>query len=284
MAFKRAVAAVLLALAFGANAAAQSLQRLTVTQLVLSADTSAPMVENPFHLIVTATVKERVKRLDNIVLPILTELELLGDEQQTSTDRSGTHYRETITVVAHHTGNITIAPVTLDAVNARTGRAERYSSNSLNLNVGGTALAPASPGPHLWSNLAIAAGFLAVSLLSMVLVARRWRAPPAPLPEPEPAPLPVARPHDPRSDLRDALATLRVHRTRETAVAVRLLVRRMVGAGDAETLEDVLQRPQAANPVMRELLRALERASFTHDGDLESAIAAALVALERAAS
>jgi hypothetical protein len=54
----------------------------------------------------------------------------------------------------------------------------------------------------------------------------------------------------------------------------------MVGASDAETLADVLRRPLAADPSLRDLLRALERAGFTHDADLGVAVAAAIAQLE----
>ena len=37
----------------------------------------------PFHLIVTLRVRERVTRIDNLELPLLAELELLGDERET---------------------------------------------------------------------------------------------------------------------------------------------------------------------------------------------------------
>ena len=121
---------------------AQQLQRLTVTQLVLSADTVEPKLEVPFHLIVTAHVSERVSAFQNLDLPVLTELELLGDERAVSATSSGTTYKETIAVVAHHTGAITIPPVTLDAIDVRTGKPTRFSSNPLTIAVGGGALKP----------------------------------------------------------------------------------------------------------------------------------------------
>jgi hypothetical protein len=287
MALRLALAA-LAAFVLGAGAAwAQTLQHLTVTQLTLATDTATPRVEEPFHLVVTAHVRERVSRLENLDLPILAELELLGDEHTLASDAGGTTYRETITVVAHHSGKTTIAPVTLDAINARTGRAERYSSNSLTLDVGGMPLVPQpAPAARSWlANALIVGGFTLVAVAGMALVARRWSsgAPSAPpeivLPPAQPVP-----PRDPRAELREALAMLRTQRTRATAVGVRAFVRRMVGASDAETLDDVLRRPNVTDPLMRELLRALERAAFTYDGDLGPAIDAAIVALERAAA
>ncbi len=118
-------------------AVAQSLQRLTVTQLTLSADAVSPKVEVPFDLIVTAHVRERVSELRNLDLPILAEVELLGDEHSVVSNASGTTYTERVRVVAHHSGVITIEPATLDAIDPRDGKAKRYSSNSLSLSVGG---------------------------------------------------------------------------------------------------------------------------------------------------
>ncbi len=50
------------------------------------------------------------------------------------------------------------------------------------------------------------------------------------------------------------------------------MVREMVGASDEETLADVLRRIEPEERPMRALLVALERAAFTHDGDLGVAI------------
>jgi hypothetical protein len=65
-----------------------------------------------------------------------------------------------------------------------------------------------------------------------------------------------------------------------TVIRVRHVVREMVGADDAETLADVLAKAKGDEP-LRTLLRALERAAFTYDSDLQPAIDAALAQLER---
>jgi hypothetical protein len=277
---------VLVVSAFSTVASAQSLQRLTVTQLTLAADTARPHIEIPFHLIVTAHVRERVSELDNLDLPILAELELLGDEHVLVAQSGGTTYRETITVVAHHSGAITIAPVTLDATDARNGKNFRYSSNSLTLHVlgPGAAIAAASDA---WQGLrALIAALLRLALtlagvagiILLIAVLIRRRPLPAPVVTLAP-PVPVVR--DPRAQLREALSALQHDRTRAGAMRARHIVRRMVGATDAETLADVLRRPLATDPQLRDLLRALERAGFTHDADLTAAIAAAVAQLER---
>ncbi|HTU70942.1 MAG TPA: hypothetical protein VMF11_11550 [Candidatus Baltobacteraceae bacterium] len=275
--FVRSLAAlVLFAAELSTAASAQSLQRVTVTALTLSADTLTPHVEAPFHLVITAHVRERVSEFDNLDLPILAELELLGDEHGVVAAAGGTTYREVITVVAHHSGSITVAPVTFDAIDARDGKAKRYFSNSLTLHVAG--LLPLAPSYH-GSNALLPALLVAAALLAFVVLRRRRVPPSAPV-------ITLARPvpvvaADPRAMLREALGVLRAQRNRVGAMRARSTVRRMVGASDAETLNDVLRRPAASTPDLRDLLRALERAGFTHDADLSAAIAAAIAQLER---
>ncbi len=282
--------ALLAAAPWASPARAQTLQRLTVESFTLSADTSKPEIEVPFHLVVSLTVKERVAGIDNLELPILAELELLGDERRTVARSSGTQYRETITVVAHHTGAVTIAPATLQAIDARDGRPKQYFTNALTLQVTGGKLEPFEEG----QSLAAAAAALAIrvalwtlgilcAIAVLVLALRRRRAPP-PAPAP-PAPVAPAVPlpshRSRREELGDALSVLRADPVRPTAVAVRAAVWRMVGGTDGETLADVLQRSGASDPRIRDVLRALERAAFTYDADLQAAIAGACTALER---
>jgi hypothetical protein len=278
------VALALLALALSfAPARAEDLQRLTVNQLVLSADTTQPKLEVPFHLIVTAHVRERVQSLQNVNLPLLAELELLGDEHSLVTNAGGSTYREVISVVAHHTGSITIAPVTLDAIDARTGRPTRYSSNPLTVMVAGGSLEPtvdvAAVARRTVRLVSYGVGVVAL-ILVVVLVLRRKRPPKLEVMTLPPA-TPVAAPGRKARDIfADALVTLRADRTRPTVLRVRHVARAMVGASDTETLADALQRPLAAATGMREVLTALERAAFTYDSDLQTAIALAIAALE----
>lgn len=284
MAFVRAVALACAALVFATSPLrAQSLQRLTVTQLVLSADTVQPKLEVPFHLIITAHVRENVTSLDNVDLPILAEVEVLGDEHSLARSANGTTYREVIAVVAHHTGSITIAPVTLDAIDTRTGKPSRFSSNSLTIAVAGGALEPTVDiAAVFWHVVRIT--FYVVcggALLLVVVLLLRRRPRPRPQMITLPQATPVARPaRDPREVFRDALVTLRAEPTRATAMRVRHVARALVGASDTETLSDVLRRPLAADTRMRDVLRALERAAFTYESDLQAAIGRAIVALE----
>jgi hypothetical protein len=283
--------ALLLAGALAPAAQAQGLPRLTVTSFTLSADTTHPQLETPFHLIVSLHVKERVTSIETLELPILAELELQGDERTLRAGPDGTDYRETIAVIAHHTGPITVAPATLQAIDARDGRPKQYFTNQLELNVGGGALEPLRSGASIVTTAlsvlariaAVLVGIAALAAVIVLLARRRPQpAPPVVAPPPQPVPVaPVPRARSRREQLEDAYSVLRAERTRLAAVTVRSVVRRMVGASDGETLDDVLRRPDASEAPMRELLRALERAAFTYDADLAGAIDAACAAFER---
>jgi hypothetical protein len=282
-----AAAAVFAGAVLLAPAHAQTLQHLTVTQFTLAADTNAPKLEEPFHLIVTVRVKQPVRDVENLDLPVLAELELLGDERRVTRDASGTAYREAIAVVAHHTGNIQIAPATLDAVDPRDKRAKRYFSNDLSLAVSGGVLEPlrgagAFAGTLFRALLTLIFWILcAAAAIFVALTIFRRRRVPAPVQAP-PIDPPIQRVRDPRDFLRDGLLTLRAEPTRHSAVQVRTLARSLVGASDTETLSDVLRRPSASDARMRDVLSSLERAAFTYDSDLPTAIRAAIISLEHA--
>jgi hypothetical protein len=266
------------------------LQRLTVDAFDLSADTARPRVDAAFHLIVRLHVRERVGAIQNLELPILAQLELLGDERSLATNSAGTEYRETITVVSHNTGTLTIGPATLQAVDPRDRRAKEYYTNGLTLEVVSNTLQPleqsgnAAIGALAWTARAalwIGGVALAAAVIALIFLRRPAAATaPAALPL---APLPPPAPPSPHQHLRDALTVLRAERSRAAAVRVRAAVWHLAGASEGETLADVLCRPAASDPRMAEVLRSLERAAFTYDEDLDAAIVAACTALERLA-
>lgn len=286
--FAAALTFALAAAAWAPPGAAQSLQRLTVVSFALGTDTNAPSVDVPFHLIVTLRVRERgVTRIDNLELPLLAELELLGDERRLQSGPGGTQYRETITIVAHHAGTLSIGPALLQAVDPRDRRAKQYATNGLVLRVAGPSPAlqgaedvtASLSGAVLRVALWVLGAALAVVLVVLVLRRRPAAAPPieAPLPPPEPLPPPRTA----RDELLDALAVLRADPSRLSAVRVRALVWSLLGAEEGETLADVLRRPAAGERAMRDVLRSLERAAFTYDADLSAALTDARAALER---
>lgn len=273
---------------FAPAAAQSSLQRLTVTQLTLGSNQSGPQVEVPFELIVTAHVREHVSELRNLDLPVLTDVELLGDEHALIAGPKGTTYTERIRVVAHHSGAITIDPVTLDAIDARDGKPKRYSSNALTLLVGG-GVAAVTPAFDLAAAIGTLLRWLIPLLAIAIIIAAfmRRRRPVQALPAPHPVPIPEQPPAPVRTRqdrLRDARTVLAASRTRPTVLHIRTMVREMVGADDAETLADVLRRTTPDAGAMRALLVALERAAFTHDDDFQRAVNDVLDALNEAAA
>jgi hypothetical protein len=273
---------------FAATGQAQTLQRLTVQSFALSADTTRPRIDVPFQLIVTLRVRERVTQIENIELPILAELELLGDERQTATDPQGTQYRETITVVAHHAGGIAIGPATLQAIDARDGKPKQWYTNPLTLQIGGVEARAFREGAHALLAAALVALRVLLLLIGvgcvvvvLVLLFRRRRRPVAIVVAPVPPAAPPVVQRSRRKQFEDALTVLRTERTRASAVRVRAAVWRMLGASDGETLGDVLRRPEANEDSMRDLLIALERSAFTYDEDLRAAIDDACSSMER---
>jgi len=261
---------------------AQSLQRLAVQSFDLGVDSTAPRVDVPFRLILTLRVRQRVAEIENLNLPILAQLELLGDERETTSTARGTQYRETITVVAHDPGTITIGSATLQAIDARDGKPKQWFSNGLTLRVGGgprRALGnAASTNLVLW--IVGIAGIVAIAVL---LFRHPRRVVPMPItsPSPEPPSLAAPVPRTRRQQAHDALVVLQAERTRRAAIAVRSAMWRMVGAPEGETLGDVLRRIDPRDVPMRDLLVALERSAFTYDADLTAAIDDSCSALSR---
>jgi hypothetical protein len=276
--------AAVFAFAFAARANAQSLQRLSVESFELSADTGRPQVDTPFHLIVTLRVRERVSEITNLELPMLAQLELLGDERVITSDARGSHYREVITVVAHDTGAIAIAPATLQAIDARDHRPKQWYTNDLRLSVIPSSARIVSNLRSTFVHIALIAGsVLAIAvLLGLAVLALRGAlsrprvvAPVAQVVVPPPAQRSL------RQQIEDALVVLKADPTRATAVRVRAAIWRTIGAPEGETLADVLRRPGSNDPPLRDVLIALERSAFTYDADLQPAIEDACGALDR---
>jgi len=227
---------------------------------------------------------------------MLAQLELLGDEREMTTGVSGTQYRESITVVAHDAGTIALAPATLQAIDARDGKAKEWFTNSLTLYVTGAPSRALNAGWHalLAAMLAVlrfvawllawVLGIGCAAMILLLLIRRRRRAVQSlnltPAVPPAPPPAPALR-RSRRQQAHDALTVLRAERSRPAAIAVRGAIWRMVGASEGETLADVLRRADARDATTRALLIALERSAFTYDADFSAAVDDACSALER---
>jgi hypothetical protein len=276
-------------LAAAGSGRGQTLQRLTVQSFVLSADTMQPQVDVPFHVIVTLHVRERVGEITNLQLPMLAQLELLGDERQTITDPRGTQYREVLTVVVHADGRFAIAPATLQAIDARDGKPKQWFTNDLPLSVhsspgriaNGVAAGLLVHTARILAALIWLALLVGAAVVTILLLRRRTPVPPAADPVSYQRLPEMSEAQRRRHQIEDALLVLRAERTRSAAVRVRAAMWRIIGAPEGETLGDVLRRPGCNEGPLRDLLVALERSAFTYDEDLAAAVDDACAALER---
>jgi hypothetical protein len=288
----RAAAAIALLSLAAAPAGAEQLARLNVSSFTMQADTAQPRLEVPFHIIYSIHVAQRVVALQNVILPPFGPLEIQGDEQHITSGTDGTDYRESVTVVSHQTGHISIPAAWMDAIDARDGKPKRFlattpaGKDTLELDVSGGSLEPISiDGGAALAHMALRAlsfvgGLCVIAVLAALVLARR--RPHVERPPQAQAPVEVlSEPHpSPELTLVSILANLRSDPTREGSLAARARVWDSIGAPDGATLDDVLDRPAAQEPRLRAVLRAAERAAFTHDADLSAAIAALIAALE----
>ncbi|MFN2528800.1 MAG: hypothetical protein ABR584_08785 [Candidatus Baltobacteraceae bacterium] len=257
--------------------------RLHVPSFSLRADTLHPQIEKPFHLIISAHFKEQLKAVYFMVLPNLTELELMGSERHTLSAKTGTDYSETLTVIAHRSGKMHLDPAYFDAIDGRDGKPKRFSTNDLVLMVEGGALE--DPFAGLRYVLVTVAKMFAI-LVAVFVVAtiffRRRAVQVMAVPQPQavvlPTPVPV---WSSRDVLREQLSVLGANRSRGSVMQVRKTLWAMAGASEGETLADVLGRLQGRSPELQPLLRLTERAAFVADAYLQGAIDDMILGLQQ---
>jgi hypothetical protein len=275
------------------DARAEQLQRLHISTFTLALPGAPFKVGQPIRLVVYLHASEHVTALPNLVLPPLPILDVLGDEKHLVSSAAGTDYTEYVTLVARVSGDFTIAPAYLDAIDARDGKPKRFLSNGLTLHVTGEPLGTAQVGTTLATALRAALLFVAplagiliiVGLALLVFALRRKPVTPSATAEPRHTERSAQRevegpPPTLRSVLSAALDELRAHPTRATALAVRIQLWSHLGVDEGATLADVLRCPAAHDARTRAALRAVERAAFTYDADLSAAIADAANKIE----
>jgi hypothetical protein len=255
--------ALLLALALQARAQAQSLRRLHVDALSMRADRTGLQVGQVFHLAIHVRVRENVQALDELVIPDLGTMQSLGDERHTTHAPGGTDVVETLTLEPTASGPFTFQPAYLDAVDARTGRPSRFSSNAVTVVVAGPSLLDSFAAQLIAviERGALAAlGLIVVIVLLTTLarrVARRRRRavkpPPAPAPPPPPA-------RTPRDVVADALRGFRVTPSAAQLLTLRGALFAAAGVSSGATLRDALAH--APDHRLRVALIAAERGAF----------------------
>jgi len=265
----------------GTPSDAQKLQTLHVSSLNLSSDTAHPAVGLPFHLTISTEFKERVANPDELViLPPLDGLQIIGDERHATYAKAGSRYTETLSVIAPAQGKVHVGAAHLDAIDARTGKPSRFSSNELTLSVGAAGNGDAVRNLSLVVlNIALTALTLFAAALALRILRKR-RALLAPAPE-----LPVAVHDEPANTaadpLADAVGALKETRSRSAVLRVRAVLRQSVGAKDGETLGDILRGCAAGCETAHPVLAATERAAFIGEGHFEVAMDEMILSLER---
>jgi len=264
-------------------AAAQSLARLHVRSFEMVADRYDVKVGETIHLRITALVRERIAQLNNVTLPELSGFDLLGDERSCYPEADGgTRCVEAMSIAPQQPGDVTIAPATLDAIDARDGRPSRFATGNLSIKVEADPDAwfsswLAAFGSVLWPLLRLA-GVVVLAGVALAAIAWAFGRPRTAPPPPQPVP---AQP-PPLEDFGLLIARLGAEPTRANVVAVRDALRRRIGARPEETFGDLLARGAVGDD--RELLaamNAIERAAFCEQQRLGEAVQDALRVLQR---
>jgi hypothetical protein len=253
--------------------------RLHVRSFTMTADPQSLRVGDTLKLRISIRVDENVPQLSNVTLPELSGFDSLGDERECVSNGLGTQCQETIVLSPTVAGDRTIAPTTLDAVDARTNKPSRFETNTVKIHVAGV---PANLAAPLFESLVKPLAILvAVAAVAWLLLRPRRRTMPAAAPKP----IPPAPPPPPQDPLPGLIASLRADRSRARVHALRDELRRRAGAKEEETLADLIARRAARDDAnLATALRAIERAAFVDEADLDAAIDDALPILDRLAA
>lgn len=272
MARLRALVALAALLAVApASTAAQSLPWLHVTALGMHADKARVAPGETFHVTIHVHVRERPARLDELVLPTLSNALDLGDERRRVVSADGTDFYETMTVAAQQPGTAAFSPAYLDAIDPVSSKPFRYSSNALRVPVA-VASVPLSTLERQWLGAlrggAIAlAAVVGIALLALLAFAgaraarkRRRLVRPAAAPPPPPASAP--RPTPPADPLRAAAEAFRVRGDDASLDTLRSALFVRAGAAPGATLADALRALGDRDVRLARALAVAERARF----------------------
>jgi hypothetical protein len=246
-------------------AGAQGLPVLHITALGLHADRTVVAPGATFHLTVHVHVREKRDRLDELVLPALTNAIDLGDERRRVPAADGTDFYETLTVQVGTAGTAVFSPAYIDAIDPATGRGMRYSSQGLTVRVvSGTTVADADSGAlaALLRNSALIAGVAGAALaLGLVALVRRRHGPTPAAPQPV-VPPSVPRPEPPADRLAAAVAAYRMHADDATLDVLRGLLFERAGCRAGATFSDAVQALGRRDPHLLRVMAVAERARF----------------------
>jgi len=266
---------------------------LHVRKFEMRVDRAQPRVGESFHLTIELRTVEPKTNCNNVMLPDFYGLDSLGDERRTYTGADGTDCTEVVTLSPTAPGVRTIAPATLDAMDATTSRPSRFSTNSVTIEA---LHAPLRTETIVWNTLIQMLKAAVVAILGVaVLIVGYWalrrvlpglgavrRIEPREIPPDHPGP--HAAPIDEGERWNAVIAKLSAQPTRQSVLAVRVLLRDLARARDDEAFGELLARVAAnTDPRILDVMRAIERAAFIDDEHLGEAVRDAIRALKQLA-
>ncbi len=258
-----ALATALGALWLPVQAHAQSLRSLHVDALSMRADKTRVTVGETFHLAIHVRVRERVAALDELEVPDVGTMHLLGDERHVSAGASGTDVVETLTLEPTTPGPFTFPAAYFDAIDATTKKPSRFAANPVRVVVTAQALYYESPRAVLFRLLALGLVALVVLFGALALVAlvvalqRRKRRP---VVAPSAPPVPAAPPRTPRDEVADAVRAYRSAPADGALRRLRVALFSAAGVPPGATLRDALGK--TGDGALRPALCAAEHAAF----------------------
>jgi hypothetical protein len=206
-----------------------------------------------FHVTVHVHVREKRERLDELVLPSLTNAVDLGDERKRVPAKDGTDFYETLTVSANTVGTASFTPAYIDAIDPATGHGMRYSSQPLSVSVAsGNTIEDAGSGAL--DRLLRTAAMTAAAVL-VVLGAGIFAFAPTPV-------LRTRKVRSPGDPLREALAVYRSRGDDASLDALRNVLFTRSGAAPGATFSDALRALGTRDPQLARVMAVAERARF----------------------
>jgi hypothetical protein len=269
-----------------AAAFAQDLPRLHITALGLHADKRIVHPGESFHVTVHVHVREKRERLDELVLPSLTNAVDLGDERKRVPAKDGTDFYETLTVSANTVGTASFTPAYIDAIDPATGHGMRYSSQPLTVSVAsGTTIEDADSGAldrllrtAVLTIVAVVA-VLAAGIFGLLRLRRRPRFVATATPSAVPV-LQTRKTRPPAHPVREALAVYRARGDDASLDALRNVLFTRAGAAPGATFADALRALGSRDPQLARVMAVAERARFGPAHERAPAARDLLVALD----
>jgi hypothetical protein len=238
------------------------LRTLHVEALTMRADRTAVPIGADVHLTIHARVRERVAALDELIVPEVGTMHLLGDERRVRQGPGFTDIDEALTLEPVEAGTTLIPGAYLDAVDGRTGKPTRFTANGVRI----TVAAAAGQGDGMLRHVAFVLLGLLLATMGIVLAARtlQRRAPQARALAAARDPLPVVPAHSPREAVREAFATYRRAPSRAALGRLRAALFAAAGTPPGSTARDAATATADAQLIVA--LREAEAAMFAAPG------------------